>query len=121
MESWSSENLTIDMLDDAELPGLRLRWRGRCTERFPQRTVAPYLRRALVDCESRHLTLGIDFRSLEFLNSSTISTLVHFLREAEGKAVRLVLFFDTARVWQKTTRDALLALTDGNPHLELRS
>lgn len=121
MESWSSEHLKIDVLDDAELPGLRLRWQGRCTERFPQRTVAPYLRRALAECESRRLTLGLDFRSLDFLNSSTISTLMHLLREAEGKAVRQVLFFDTARVWQKTTRDALLALADGNPHLEIRS
>jgi hypothetical protein len=120
MQSWSSEHLTIDALDDAELPGLRLRWLGRCTERFPQRTIGPYLRSAVVEAQSRGVTLGLDFRRLDSLNSSTISTLMHVLREAQGKSVRQVLFFDVARVWQRSTRDALLALTDGNPLLEIR-
>ncbi len=121
MDSWSSEHLTIEALEDSELPGLRLRWLGRCNERSPQRTIGPYLRRAVAEAESRRLALGLDFRGLEFLNSSTISTLVQLLREAQDKRVRQVLFFDVKRSWQKTTRAALMALTDGNPLLELRS
>lgn len=121
MEGLVTEQLKIDVLDESAQGRIVLLWTGRCAERYPQRILGPFLRKILGVAEEERRAVQMDFRTLAFLNSSAITVIVHFLRDAQRQGVRQILVFDPQVAWQKMTSDAVRALGQGDPLLEVRS
>lgn len=121
MEGLVTEHLTIEVLDLPDSGGVLLKWSGRCAERYPQRILGPFLRNVLEAVSERNCSIAMDFKSLTFLNSSAITVIVHFLRDAHRQKVRQSLYFDPQIGWQKMTSDAVRALSHGDLLLEVRT
>lgn len=102
-------------------PTLSLRFSGQCTDRYPHRTLTPYLTQALAIAASREGGIELDFQKLDFVNSSAITVIVRFLREAHKKQVQLVLQFAPSITWQKITCDAVRALGEDDPLLVIKN
>ena len=121
MEGLVTEDLQIEVIDQPDTAGVLLKWSGRCAERYPQRILGPFFSKVLEAVSERNGSIAMDFKTLTFLNSSAITVIVHFLRDAHRKRVRQLLYFDPQIGWQKMTSDAVRALSHGDPLLEVRT
>lgn len=102
-------------------PTLSLRFSGQCTDRYPHRTLTPYLTHALGYADAHQGGIELNFQRLDFVNSSAITVIVRFLRDAHKKQVRLVLRFSPSIAWQKITCDAVRALGEDDPLLVIEN
>jgi hypothetical protein len=98
-------DLTVDTAEEAN--AIRLVFRGRSNERRPGEVLGPFLSEQLATAAGRNLPLELDFAGVSHMNSSTIGCVVRLIREAQERAVPLVLSYDAAIQWQKLTFEAL--------------
>lgn len=86
---------------------IRVDFRGKGNDRSPETILGPFLselgRKALQDKS----LLDMHFGDLEFFNSSTITVIIQFVKEARAKQLRLQLTYNPAKKWQKVFFDAL--------------
>lgn len=118
MENLTAGALTIEAADASDT--IRVRWQGRCTERNPSKVLTPFFTSTLATAAARSVPIEMNFEDLEYLNSSAITLMIHFLRDAHRQGIRLILLFNPAMRWQKLTADAVRALGRDNPLLEVR-
>ena len=106
MKPLNDGQLTINCDDPA--PGvIRLDWRGRSDARFPGEMLNPYLSQVLAQAHSSAAAVEMHFEALEFLNSSTISVVMHFLNSAREAHVPLSFTYQPKVHWQKLSFEAL--------------
>src|SRR4051794_38821119 len=98
--------LRIDV-SRADDDGLRLEWCGRSNHRFPAGVLTPFLREAMRRAQEAGGGIEMHFERLQFFNSSTITAIIQFMREARKKHVPVILFFDDSLEWQRLSFDAL--------------
>ena len=84
-----------------ENPGeLRLKWQGMSMAREPSRFLMPILSRALDLGAQQSKPLVIDFKALEYLNSSTLSPVIRALEQARRGQNRVKVQYDKGVKWQ---------------------
>ena len=102
---WTQGDLSLEM---AERNGeLRVTWRGKSSDREPSRFLVPVLTAALERAREASLPLVLDFRELEYMNSSTFTPVVKALDESRRLSVPIVLEYSLARKWQALSFSAL--------------
>lgn len=105
VKRWTQGELTLEL---AEAQGeLRVTWRGKSSDREPSRFLVPVLTAALESARNAGLPLVLDFRELDYMNSSTFTPLVKALDESRRLAVPIVLEYSLARRWQALSFSAL--------------
>lgn len=94
---------------------LRLDWTGRCSHRNPSLVLRPYFEAVLQRAKEHGCAIESHFERMEFFNSSTVTAIIHFIREARAQGTALTIVFDGAQRWQALSFDALrgLELPDG--------
>jgi hypothetical protein len=117
MENLNANDLAIDV---EEQPGvLRLKWRGKSTDRQPARILDPFFGKALQEVTSKNLVLEMRFEELLHFNSSTIGCLIQAIQEARTRGVKVRLVYDSKQSWQRLSFDALRVFAKDNDLLEL--
>jgi hypothetical protein len=106
MESLQAGDLKIEVAQLEDPPRTQLCWLGKSNERQPDKVLGPFFAAALEECAANGRTLEMHFEDLEHFNSSTIMSMIHLIREARSRGVKLVLVFDPKRKWQKLSFDA---------------
>jgi len=86
---------------------LRVDWRGRSTNRNPEQTLRGLFKELILLSRQPGTTIEMHFEALEFFNSSTITSVLQFVKELRDARIALVVAFDPANKWQKTFFDAL--------------
>ena len=104
-ETFTDQSLSLDASDDG--PELLLTWRGRSTAREPGKFLRPILTAQLdKGCEQKR-ALVLDFRAVEFFNSSTITPVIRLLEEARKRGAHLVVRYRKDLRWQELSFSAL--------------
>jgi hypothetical protein len=105
VKRWTQGDLSLEL---ADAPGeLRLTWRGKSADREPSRFLVPVLTAALERARDAAVPLVLDFRELEYMNSSTFTPVVKALDESRRLSVPIVLEYALARRWQALSFSAL--------------
>ena len=108
IERISEKALTLELTDDgAEVV---VRWLGRSTARDPRTFVGPILQQALELSLQQKKPLALDFRALEYFNSSTITPVVRLLQQVKAQGGRAVVRFRSELNWQRLSFSALHVL-----------
>lgn len=106
-ELFSSDRLTIS---HATTPSrYTLFWRGECDFRDPTEALGPTLRGVLPELRDRRLVL--DFRGLNFMNSSSVSPILMFIKAACSRGIPVHLIYNVNLSWQRTTASSMRALS----------
>jgi hypothetical protein len=114
-------DLRIDTREDgAPNPTLCLTWQGKSNVRQADKVIAPYLEAALTRAADRGAGLELHFEQLSHFNSSTIASLIQLIQMARARGVRLVVFSDPRRQWQRLSFDALRVFVQPDGLFELR-
>ncbi len=105
MEQLVVGDLSIEV---SEQPGaITLSWKGKSNDRYPKKSLGPFFDELFVKASEKNATVEMRFEELDYLNSSTISTLVGVIRDLRDKRIKLVISFDQQQKWQKLCFDAL--------------
>jgi len=112
IETLSSEGLTLEVRHEEDIT---VTWRGRSTARDPSRFLLPILMRLVEDAAANGHSLVLDFRALDYLNSSTLAPLVRILDAARRGTASVVVQYSRPRKWQTLSFTALevFQTTDG--------
>lgn len=83
-------------------------WKGSSDSRNPGDFLDSVFRRALEHAQGGELV--IDFTALEFMNSSTVSPIIAFLKDSNAKRLQCRVVFSDVD-WQRTHMRCLRAIT----------
>jgi hypothetical protein len=112
----SRNSLSITCRDE---PGrLLLMWNGKSDERNPAMFLTPMLDAALERLGDRELVLN--FRSLEFMNSSTITPIIKMLDRSRQLKSRVTLIYRKALKWQELNFSALSVFETPDGRIKVR-
>lgn len=104
LKRWSQGSLTIALLQEPEQ--LRLKWEGKSTAREPGLFLMPVLTEAFESARAAALPLVLDFTDLDYMNSSTLTSVVRALQESLRLSVPVVLEYSLSRRWQGLSFEA---------------
>ncbi|HUJ24547.1 MAG TPA: hypothetical protein VLW85_00900 [Myxococcales bacterium] len=116
-ETFTSHALTLVV---SEQPATVLvTWQGRSTAREPAEFLIPILTKALDRASELKQPLTLDFRQIEYFNSSTITPVVRMLEEAKRRGASLVIQYDKKLRWQELSFSALQVFHTGDQRIKV--
>lgn len=86
---------------------IRVDWSGKSSTRQPEELLNPFLYEVLDAALRKTASIDMHFEKLEYLNSSTVGVLVHFLQRARSHGVRLTFLYRKSLRWQRLSFEAL--------------
>lgn len=92
---------------------------GRSNARQPIDLLGPFFGQWLDRAAQAGAELVLRFEELEYMNSSTISAIIHLIQGAKSRGVRLELSYAPAKKWQKLSFDALRVFQKQDENLKL--
>ena len=93
----------------------RVVFKGKSNHRDPAAVLRPLFGDIIEQVNEPGAVLELHFENLEFFNSSTITSVIHFIKELRSRRVTTRVTYDASHKWQKVFFDALgmLQKTDG--------
>lgn len=88
---------------------VKLCWLGRSVERDPAKSLAPFF--GSIEQQLGDRSVELDFRSLEFMNSSTVKPILMFCQSASTKARAVSVRYDSQKTWQRLSFGLLRAVS----------
>jgi hypothetical protein len=85
-----------------------LYWRGECDFRNPAEVLSPMLNGILPELRDRRLIL--DFCELSFMNSTSVTPILAFVKDLCSKDIPVHLVYSSTLSWQRTTAFSMRAL-----------
>jgi hypothetical protein len=116
-ETFTSHALTLIVSEDAST--VLVTWQGRSTAREPAEFLVPILTNALDRATELRRPLTLDFRGIEYFNSSTITPVVRLLEEAKRRGSTLVIQYDKTLRWQELNFSALQIFHTGDQRIRI--
>jgi len=104
-EKQTDDKLTIEIIEIEE--NIAIKWIGKSTNRKPGNFLTPILSNALTNGNDGKKEVILDFRELEYMNSSTISPIIKFLHNAKSGNHRILVKYKKLLKWQELNFSAL--------------
>lgn len=106
IERFASHLLTLEKIEDE--PSLTIKFIGKSNERNPSKFIYPILSDALDQSANANKDIILDFRDLEYMNSSTITPILKILDKAKRtEKHRLTIIYRQSLKWQDLSFSAL--------------
>ena len=86
-----------------------LTWVGHSDAQDPSRFLSPYLTKLVENFKGGEIIM--DFSNLSYMNSSTISPIIQFLKKADTKGIKTTLEYSGGSVWQNASFRALKTMS----------
>ena len=116
-ETFTSGALSLDL---SEGDTITIAWRGKSSARSPGEFILPILSQALDRGESQGKAVEIDFRGLEYMNSSTITPVIRILKQAKLGSTRVIVLYRRDLKWQALSFTALEVFHTEDQRIEIR-
>lgn len=104
-EEFEDGTLKLQVSESAD--SITVTWRGRSVAREPGHFLLPILTRVLERGGQREKRVVMDFRHLEYLNSSTITPVIRVLELAKRGTACVSVVYDAELKWQALSFSAL--------------
>lgn len=96
----------------------RLAWSGKSEDREPGALLTPYLQDAVREFQGK--TFEVDFTKLEYMNSSTVPPIIHFIKDLESSGSKTTIFYDKDSKWQAASFKALETISTTMKHITVQ-
>lgn len=119
-EQFEDGSLKLTLDDNGGM--LTLVWQGRSVAREPGLFLLPILTRLIERGEKDKKRIVLDFRKLEYLNSSTVTPIIRVLEQAKRGTAMVSVIYDAELKWQALSFSALYLFQslDGRVTVESR-
>lgn len=86
---------------------IKVAFRGKSNHREPDVALRPLFAEILARTNGPDAAIELHFENLEFFNSLTITSVIHFIKELRSRRVPTHVTYDATHRWQKVFFDAL--------------
>ncbi len=100
----------LDVRVNATVGKITLSWHGRSVAREPSAVLQPFFDTVIRNL-NKSQELELDFRSFEFMNSSTLKPILTFVQAASAEARHVRVRYDEKRTWQRLSFKLLRAVS----------
>jgi hypothetical protein len=104
-ELFGNDLLKIQVKDEAD--SIHMEWTGRSVDRDPGKFITPILVESLRKSSYDDRRILLDFRKLEYMNSSTITPIIKALERAKRGATKITVLYNGSLKWQDLAFSAL--------------
>lgn len=95
-------------------------WLGKSVEREPGKVITPILVRLVRRSSEKGKRLILDFRSLAYMNSSTITPIIKILERAKRGSTQVTVIYDSTLKWQDLIFSALTIFKTKDDRVQLQ-
>jgi anti-anti-sigma regulatory factor len=110
--------LQIELTEGAH--ELTLVWTGKSVNRKPSDFITPILLEVIKKSTAENKPVVLDFRHLEYMNSSTITPIIKILERARKGAVQMRLLYRKSLKWQELSFSALQIFATKDGRVEIK-
>ncbi len=110
--------LTINVTEDD--PSITAKWSGRSVERVPGVFLTPILVRLVNHAGDVDKRLVLDFKSLLYMNSSTITPIIKILERGKRGTAQITVRYDASKKWQDLSFSALTIFRTKDKRVDLQ-
>ncbi len=115
--TFRSNNLAIEVEENETL---HVRWFGKSMDRDPSRFILPILTEVLEKSTALKKEIELDFRSISYMNSSTITPIIRILERAKRGTNRVIVLYRGDLNWQKLSFTALEIFQTNDKRIDIR-
>jgi hypothetical protein len=97
-----------------------VKWEGKSIDREPSKFISPILVKVLEMASALNKRIIMDFQSLSYMNSSTITPIIKILDRAKKGMNKITIFYRKSLKWQELNFSALEIFRTKDNRLEIK-
>jgi hypothetical protein len=117
-ETFTSSLLTIEVRENET--SFNIGWTGISIEREPTRFITPVLVDVIKKSSDRNKRIILDFRELDYMNSSTITPVIKILERAKRGETQIEVVYQKSLKWQDLIFSALEIFQTNDRRVEIK-
>lgn len=117
-KKYTNNFLTIQVVEHET--SIDVKWEGKSTDREPSKFISPILVKVLEMSSGLNKRIIMDFQSLSYMNSSTITPIIKILDRAKKGMTKITIFYQKSMKWQELNFSALEIFKTKDNRLEIK-
>ena len=97
-----------------------VKWEGKSIDREPSKFISPILVKVLGMASALNKRITMDFQSLSYMNSSTITPIIKILERAKKGMTKITINYRKNLKWQELNFSALEVFSTEDNRLEIK-
>ncbi|MGB5751107.1 MAG: SiaC family regulatory phosphoprotein [Desulfobacterales bacterium] len=118
LELFTNNFLTIQVVEHRDT--IDVRWEGKSVDREPSKFISPILVKVLEMASDLNKRIIMDFQSMAYMNSSTITPIIKILERANKGMTKITIFYQKSLKWQELNFSALKIFRTKDNRLEIK-
>lgn len=110
--------MQIELIENTN--SITMVWTGKSTHRKPSEFISPILAETIRRSNASKKRIIMDFRRLEYMNSSTITPVIKILERAKRGATEITLLYNKSLKWQDLSFSALEIFETQDSKVEIK-
>jgi len=110
--------LTIQVVEHED--SIEVKWEGKSVDREPSVFISPILIKVLEMASDLNKRIIMDFQSMSYMNSSTITPIIKILDRAKKGMTKITIFYKKSLKWQELNFSALKIFKTKDNRLEIK-
>lgn len=117
-ELFTNKFLTIQVVEHEN--SIDVKWEGKSVDREPSKFISPILVKVLEMAGDLNKRIIMDFQSMSYMNSSTITPIIKILERAKNGMTKITIFYQKSLKWQELNFSALEIFKTKDNRLEIK-
>jgi len=117
-KSFTNNSLTIQVVEHQN--SIDVKWEGTSVDRQPSTFISPILVKVLEMASDLNKRIIMDFQSMSYMNSSTITPIIKILERAKKGMTKITIFYKKSLKWQELNFSALEIFQTKDNRLEIK-
>jgi hypothetical protein len=117
-ELFTNKFLTIQVVEHEN--SIDVSWEGKSVDREPSKFISPILVKVLEKAGDLNKRIIMDFQSMSYMNSSTITPIIKILERAKSGMTKITIFYQKSLKWQELNFTALEIFKTKDNRLEIK-
>ena len=117
-KQFTNNSLTIQVVEHED--SIEVKWEGKSVDREPSVFISPILIKVLEMAGDLNKRIIMDFQSMSYMNSSTITPIIKILDRAKKGMTKITIFYQKSLKWQELNFSALKIFKTKDNRLEIK-
>jgi len=117
-EKYTNKYLSIEVIEHETT--IDVKWEGKSIDREPSKFISPILVKVLEMASALNKRITMDFQSLSYMNSSTITPIIKILDRAQKGMTKITIIYRKTLKWQELNFSALEVFRTEDNRLEIK-
>ena len=117
-EKFTAKLLSIEVNETDT--SIDVKWLGKSVDRQPSKFISPILVKVLNMASTANKRIVMDFRELDYMNSSTITPIIKVLERAKNGMTQITILYKKSLKWQELNFSALEIFGTNDDRLKIK-